>query len=68
MSFMYGPQAIRLRQNMRNHMRDRHMSMRRYKCPQCQKVLSNRSFGNHVHKVHPQWRGMDLERFRIHDY
>ena len=61
-------QAIRLRQNMRNHMRDRHMSMRRYKCPQCHKVLSNRSFVNHVNKVHPNWRGMDYERFRIPDY
>ena len=57
--------AIKGRQEMRRHMREQHMRPREYKCPPCDQLFKNRQFFLHVNKYHPDWRGMNFERFRI---
>ena len=57
--------AIKGKQEMRRHMREQHMRPREYRCPPCGLAFKNRQFFLHVNKYHPDWRGMNLERFRI---
>ena len=58
-------QTIKAKQNMKNHLRDIHMKPRQYKCPPCDKFFTNRSFVQHIYKLHPDWHGIDYESFRI---
>ncbi len=51
-------------ENMRRHMRETHMKPRLFRCPPCDKVFVNRTFYDHVVKVHPGWKGMKLSKFR----
>ena len=57
--------AIKGKQEMRRHMREQHMRPRQYQCPPCGLTFKNRQFFLHVNKNHPDWRGMNFERFRI---
>ena len=56
--------AIKGKQEMRRHMREQHMRPKTYMCPPCGISFKNRQFFLHVNKTHPDWRGMNLERFR----
>ena len=51
--------------HMKRHMREKHMEPSRFECPACNKVFKNRSFDDHVKKVHPTWQGVDLNKFRV---
>lgn len=57
--------AIKRMKEMRRHMREVHMKPKEYRCPPCNSVFKNRQFIGHVSKFHPDWRGVDIERFRI---
>ena len=59
--------TIKAKHHMKNHMKDTHMKPRQYKCPPCNKILTNRSIEKHVSKYHPDWHGIDIESFRVHE-
>ena len=59
--------TIKAKHHMKNHLKDTHMKPRQYKCPPCNKILTNRSIEKHVSKYHPDWHGIDIESFRIHE-
>ena len=57
--------TIKAKHHMKNHLKDTHMKPRQYKCPPCNKILTNRSIEKHVSKYHPDWHGIDIESFRV---
>ena len=59
--------SISYKTAMRRHMREVHMRPRMYKCPPCDKIFANRLFFRHIRSQHPNWAGVDYERFRIAD-
>ena len=50
---------------LKRHMREKHMEPSRFQCPACNKVFKNRAFEDHVMRVHPTWRGVDFNDFKI---
>ena len=59
--------TIKRKNNMKSHLRDAHMKPRVYRCPPCNKTLTNRSFAMHISVHHRDWHGIDYESFRIYD-
>ena len=57
--------SISCKTAMRRHMREVHMKPRMYKCPPCDQVFANRRFPDHIRSQHPNWIGIDYEKFRI---
>ena len=57
--------SIKQMTKMRRHMREVHMKPKEYRCPPCNLVFKNRHFGDHVRKFHPDWRGINIDRFLI---
>ena len=57
--------SISYKTAMRRHMREVHMKPKMYKCPPCDEVFANRRFPEHIRSRHPNWIGIDYERFRI---
>jgi uncharacterized C2H2 Zn-finger protein len=47
----------------RRHMREVHVSRKKYRCPICDTTYFNRGFGNHARKVHA-WKNVDYEKYR----
>ncbi len=48
---------------MRRHMNEAHLPPKRYHCPTCDMILVNRNMYQHISKLHPQWKGVKIDRF-----